>query len=42
MNENTKGHSTRHKAKEWPLKEQIMGNIRITLLSDTHNKHKQT
>ncbi len=41
MNENTKGHSTRHKAKEWPLKEQIMGNIRITLLSDTHNKHKQ-
>ena len=39
MIEETKGHSTRHKAKEWPLKNKEI--MRITLISDTHNKHKQ-
>ena len=39
MIEDTKGHSTRHKAKEWPLKNKKI--MRVTLISDTHNKHKQ-
>ena len=39
MTEDTKGHSTRHKAKEWPLKNKEI--MRVTFISDTHNKHKQ-
>ena len=34
MTENTKGHSTRHKAKEWPLtNEDIMKNYVVGILS---------
>lgn len=41
MSENTKGHSTRHKAKEWPLtNKEIMKNYVVGILSMYENDLK--
>jgi hypothetical protein len=37
MSESIKGHSTRHKAKEWPLKNKVMKNYVVGILNMYEN-----
>jgi len=40
MSESIKGHSTRHKAKEWPLKNKVMKNYVVGILNMYENDLK--